>query len=81
MDELLAIFNSDLSDTDKLARSFDHITGMQITHSEGEIELLKAMGDQERLVKEQIKMETLRHTRSVFQDCFWRATGRKAWDD
>jgi len=81
MDELLDIFNSDLSEIDKLARSFDHITGIQITHAAGEIELLKAMGDQQGLVKEQIKMETLKHTRSVFQDCFWRATGRKAWDD
>ena len=40
-----------------------------------------ALGDRDRLVKEQIKASTLRHTREIFNDCYFRATGKKAWDD
>ena len=81
MDDFLAIFDSDLSEADKLARSFDHITSLHIQHAEQEIELLRAMGDKDQLIKEQIKTETIKHVRNIFNDCFMRSTGKKAWND
>ena len=81
MDDFLGIFEMDLSESDKIRRSFDHITSFYIQHSEQEIELLRAMSDKEKLIKEQIKMETIKHIRSIFNDCFKRSTGKKAWND
>jgi hypothetical protein len=81
VDDLLGIFDSDLSEADKLARSFDYITSSYIQHAEQEIELLKAMGDTDQLIKEQIKSETIKHVRNIFNDCFMRSMGKKAWND
>jgi hypothetical protein len=81
VDDLLAIFDSDLSEADKLARSFDYITRVYIQHAEQEIELLKAIDDKDLLIKEQIKSETIKHVRNIFNDCFMRSTGKKAWND
>ena len=49
------IVGSDLPDIEKLKQTFSLITQSYLTHAEEEIELLKAMGDQENLIKEQIK--------------------------
>ena len=81
MDDLLTMFNSDLSEVDKLAQSFSHITSLHIQHAEQEIELLRAIGDTDQLIKEQIKSETIKHVRNIFNDCFMRTTGKKAWND
>ena len=81
MDDFLEIFEMDLSEAEKVSRSFDHITSFYIQHSEQEIELLRAISDKEYLIKEQIKMETMKHIRSIFNDCFKRSTGKKAWND
>jgi len=81
MDGFLEIFEMDLSEAEKVSRSFDHITSFYIQHSEQEIELLRAISDKENLIKEQIKMETMKHIRSIFNDCFKRSTGKKAWND
>lgn len=81
MEDLLAIFNSNLSEVDKLAQSFYHITSLHIQHAEREIELFRAMGDTDQLIKEQIKSETIKHVRNIFNDCFIRTTGKKAWND
>ena len=81
MDDFLGVFEMDLNEADKIGRSFDHITSFYIQHSEQEIELLRAMSDKEKLIKELIKMETIKHIRSIFNDCFKRSTGKKAWND
>jgi len=81
VDDFLVIFETDLSEAEKIARSFDHVTSFYIQHSEQEIELLRALGDKDQLIKEQIKMETMKHVRSIFNDCFRRSTGKKAWND
>jgi hypothetical protein len=81
MNELEQIFISDLPELEKLSRSFDQIIKFYVTYSEREIELLKAMGDKENLVKEQIKLSTIKHVRGIFAYCFLKATGRKAWDE
>ena len=81
VDDFLTIFETDLSEAEKIRRSFDHVTSFYIQHSEKEIEMLRAMRDKENLIKEQIKMETMKHVRSIFNDCFRRSTGKKAWND
>ena len=70
MDDYLAIFETDLSDVEKISRAFDHVTSLYIQHSEKDIELLRAMSDKDTFIKEQIKMETIKHIRSIFNDCY-----------
>ena len=56
-------------------------TGHLLKHGQKEVEVYKAMGDKESLVKEQIKQETIRYARGVFNDAFKRVMGRSAWDE
>jgi hypothetical protein len=73
------ILESGLSETDKLARAFAWLTEREIRRGEDEIELFRAMGDQEALVKEQIKVSTIKHSRELFAFCYQRMTGRSQW--
>ena len=79
--EMDQIFSSDLPDLDKVRLAFDRITGFMVSHSQNEVELAKAMQDREGVVKTQIKMSTMESARGIFDMCYRRATGRKAWDD
>ncbi len=67
-------------DIEKLASAFDWITVRIITGAEQEIEAARALRDEGSAVKQQVKMETIRHARSIFEQCYLLATGRKAWD-
>ena len=73
------IFVSEDPAIDQLARGFHFILGLQLSDSRKEIDLLKAMGDREGLIKEQIKNSTIEHVITRFDDCYFRATGKK-WD-
>ena len=75
------IFDQDLPELEKLRQGFDWVINFYLAESQGEQEALKALGDRETLVKEQVKASTLRHARQIFQDCYLRATGRRAWND
>ena len=75
------IFEQPVSELEKVRQGFDWVTTMYLKESLFEQESLMALGDRNRLVKEQIKASTLRHARQIFGDCYYRATGRKAWDD
>ncbi len=81
MDKLDEIFNSDQAEIEKLAQALEWITGQHIEHGELEIELFRAMQDKQALVKEQIKLSTIKYMRGVFNECYQRATGRRAWDE
>ena len=72
------IFTSDLSEADKIAKGFHHIINSIITHTNNEIELRKAMNDRETLVKEQIKLSTIKHARDIFDMAYTRATGKRS---
>lgn len=78
IDEILA---SDLTELQKLAGVFHWITNFYIQGSAQEIELLKALGDQEALVREQIKQSVFKHAQSIFQQSHLLVTKRKAWDE
>jgi hypothetical protein len=73
--------HADLSEADKLAAAFDHTTNRIIEHAQNEIELSRAKHDRDAVIKQQIKMETLKHARGIFQDCFQLVLGRRAWDE
>jgi hypothetical protein len=81
MKEINDILNADLTDMQKLARVFRWITDFYIENSDREIELFKAVGDQDALIKEQIKQSVFKHAQTIFQDSHLLVTKRKAWDD
>ena len=78
-EELDRILASDAPDLDKLARAFGCITAFTVGVAEREIDLYRAMHDRDAIVKTQIKMETMKHARSIFEHCYLRITGKRAW--
>jgi hypothetical protein len=81
MDKVNKIVNSDRPDIVKLVLSFDEIAGQIIANSRHEIEVRRALHDQEGVIREQIKMETLKHAHSILQDCYQMITGKRGWDE
>lgn len=79
--KLTEIVEADLPDIEKLAKAFGWITSGYVERGEDEIELARAMGDQEAVIREQIKLEMMKHARSIFQDVYRRVTRRSAWDE
>jgi hypothetical protein len=75
------IGQSDQPEIDKLKEYFGQITGKIIEYARQEIDLARAMQDRDELVKQQIKMETIKTARGIFDRGYQIATGRKAWDD
>lgn len=78
--EFEAILASDLPETEILSRAYQYIMQEQIAFSRREIELQKAIGDQQALVKEQIKMGVLEYASEIFAFCYLRVTGKKMTD-
>jgi hypothetical protein len=77
MEEVHRIIGSDLPEVDRLVQAFSQITGTILEHGQGEVELLRALGDQEGLVKVQIKLSTVEHCRSILERCYqWIAARR-----
>ncbi|MAT97077.1 MAG: hypothetical protein CL608_08045 [Anaerolineaceae bacterium] len=74
------IFDSDLSEADKIAKAFHQVISTIETHTNNEIELLKAMNDRETLIKEQIKLSSIQHAKGIFNMVYLRATGKRSWD-
>jgi len=73
--------SSSLPEVRKLARAFGWVTDRAITSAEKEVEAARALHDEESAVKQQVKMETIRHARTIFEECYLLATGKKAWDE
>jgi hypothetical protein len=71
------ILASDLPDIEKLTQSFQLILKEHIEHEKHEVELQKALGDQEELIKTQIKLGVYEYTNDIFAFCYLRVTGRK----
>jgi len=81
MNEYLELVGSDLPELERVANAFILITDFHIKESQKEIELARAMSDQDNLVKEQIKRNVIEFAQSIFNDAYWRVTGRKVRDD
>jgi len=75
------IKNADLPGEEKLAKAFNWMTRKALDFSEKEIELARAMKDDEGLIRVQIKYEMTKTAREMFQDCYRAVLGRKAWDE
>ena len=75
------IMESDIPDVQKLLQSFESILVQVIGHTEAEIEIARAMQDEDARIKEQIKMETVKFTRGILRHSYLRITGRKDWDE
>jgi hypothetical protein len=69
---------SDKPEVEKVAQIFAYLTQGIIEQAEREIELARAMHDQDEVVKQQIKMETVKFVRQMFEDCYSRVTGRRS---
>ena len=80
-DWIREIQRSDQPEIDKLKAVFGHITAWIIEFADKEIELARAMQDDETLVKVQVKMETMKTARRIFGRGYQIATGKKAWDE
>lgn len=81
MTDLDAIIASEQPDIDKVAQAFAHLTDRIMREWQKELEIKTALSDREGQVKEQIKLECFRTARTLFNTCFKRVTGRRAWDE
>ena len=70
---------SDGTDTEKLAVAFGDLTQFIVEDSERQVELARASQDKEEAVKQQIKLETIKHARRLFETCYRHITGKQAW--
>jgi hypothetical protein len=75
--EFEAILASDLPDVEKLSRAYQFILDDQMAYGRREIELQKALGDEEALIKEKIKLGVMEYTHGIFAYCYLRVTGKK----
>lgn len=80
-DWIREIRRSEQPEIDKLKEYFGQITSRIVEYARQEIDLAGAMQDRDELVKQQIKMETIRTAREIFARGYQIATGRKAWDE
>jgi hypothetical protein len=78
MDEIVA---SALPDVEKLKQGFGLVTEQIIDYAQHEIELARALHDDEGRVKTQVKMSTMKWAREIFDTWYTRITGRRAWDE
>jgi hypothetical protein len=80
-DRFDAIIGSDASDIEKLTKAFGGLTAFIIEDSKRQVELARASQDKEEAVKQQIKLETMKHARRLFDTCHWHITGERVWDE
>ena len=81
MDELETILSSPQTELEKLVQAFQAVSGSFIEHEKREIEVLRALGDQDQAIKEQIKLGVMETARQMFQYCHYRVTGKQAWHE
>ena len=75
------ILSSDLPEIERLALAFHWITSRYLDQASREMETLRALGDHDGLVREQVKASMMKHASNIFRHCYLSVTGRKAWDD
>ena len=79
--QIEAIMTSDITEIKKLTKAYVLIISEHIEIAKREVELCKALGDQDGIIKEQIKANTMEYTLGVFRQLHLRATGRKVSDE
>ena len=79
---LNAIFSDgSQSDLEKVMAAYNHITTIIINQADQDIELNRALGDQQAVIREQIKQSTIKHTRSILNHCCMRVMGKEVFSD
>jgi hypothetical protein len=66
-----------LSEVEKLAAAFGLVTESIIEQNGRNLELARAMGDEETAVKEQIKSGVMKTAREAFEFCYIKVTGTR----
>ena len=79
--QIEAIMKAELPEIEKLSRAYNLILSEHIEICKREIEVFKALGDREGMVKEQIKANTMAYTLEMFSHLHLQATGRKVSND
>lgn len=74
-ERLEAIFAADQPPIEKLTHAFRELTDCIAEDGCRQVELFKAMGDDEEVVKQQIKLSTMETARRLFDECHARALG------
>jgi len=77
------IADEEMTEMEKLAAAFDFATASFIAQSGRDLELARAMGDEETAVKEQIKSNVMLSAREIFEFCYLNVTGsrRSIWHE
>lgn len=81
MKEVREISRQHLPDIEKLAQAFDLLTSRYMEQAHNEVELRRAMGDEDSVIKERIKAGVMESARGMFQECYRLIVGRSAWDE
>jgi hypothetical protein len=79
--QIEAIMRAEIPEIEKLSKTYVLIISEHIEIAKREIELCKVLGDQDRIIKEQIKANTMEYTLDMFRHLHLRATGRKVSDE
>jgi hypothetical protein len=69
------------SQIERLSLAYRWITDRIIEQGMNDVDLARALRDEESLIKNQVKTEAIKHARAIFQTCHLLATGKKAWDE
>ncbi|MEE4194847.1 MAG: hypothetical protein V2J07_06590 [Anaerolineae bacterium] len=69
------------NDLEKIMGAYDYISRLIISQSEKDIELNRALGDEQAVIREQIKMSTIIHSRSILNLCHLRVIGKEIYDE
>ena len=75
--QIEAIMNADIPEIDKLSRAFVFLISEHAEICRREVEVFKALGEREAIIKEQIKANTMEYTLTMFRHLHQQATGRK----
>lgn len=67
----------------KMAEAFELTTAAFIAQSKREVELARALGDEDTAVKEHIKAGVMAQARAIFAEQYARVSGRREvlWDE
>ena len=77
-----AIFaDSDHTPLQQITAGFDYATRLIIEQCDRDIEVNRALGDQQAVIREQIKRQTIIHARGILNTCHVYATRQEVYDE
>lgn len=81
MEPYHAIFKEEIPVEEKIVKAYHFILDFYLEDGKKEIDLARAMGDLDRVVKTQIKLDTMRHASTWLADAVYHATGKVVRND